>query len=200
MAGTGEKRNQRQRENQRSFSFRENHRNNNGERTNHLLKNAFCILFRIWTSLTSPNAMVLTLPFPEGRYSQLAPLLGDSSYLWAARTAQLCSFLDRSPPSSLQGVQPVRQRTKKIPERNKPESPCLDPLSSIPGCSSYSSLHKICSWRRGAKWNKPSRFLWREPSTKKDYCSHEAEDNQSLQRENSSSDVSSAPAFTESVP
>lgn len=45
----------------------------------------------------------------------------------------------------------------------------------------------------------PADFLWRGPGTKKDYCSHEAEDNRSLHTENSSSDVSSAPAFKESV-
>lgn len=142
--------------------------------------------------------MVLTLPFLKGRYLELAPLQGDSGNLWAARTAQLSSFLDRSPPRLLQGAQSVTQRTKAVPKRNKPESPRLDPLSSIPSCSPYSSLHKICLWRRGPKRHNPSkRFSWRRPTMKKDYCSKGAADNWWKYTQNSSSDVSSAPAFKE---
>lgn len=78
----------------------ENQRNNNKRNNKLYAQKHFLIFFffLIWLWLTRPKAMVLTLPFLKGRYLELAPLQGDSGYLWAARTAQLSSFLDRSAP------------------------------------------------------------------------------------------------------
>jgi len=112
-----------------------------------------------------------SLPFLKGMYLELAPPQGDSGYLQAARTAQLRSLLDRSPPVNCKVL-------SQLDKGQKPESPCLDPTSSIPSSSSSSSLQKICSWRRGAKGNNPrKRSLWRRPAMTKDYCNKGAEDN-----------------------